>query len=152
MVENNNFNIALKFIRPIEGFISTDPDDRGGLTIFGISSKSHKKAVLKMKELIDSGKKEEAYEIAKKIYYEVYWLKPGCNTLPFPFNVVVFDTAVNCGRSTATRLLNTYSDWKDYLLRRLDYHNECRTARKHIWGWSRRIVKLYKFVKKQEGR
>lgn len=147
----NNFERALKFIAPIEGFISNDPDDKGRLTIFGISSRSHKNAVLKMKKLIDEGKKEEAYEIAKKIYYEVYWLKTGCDGLPFPFNVVVFDTAVNCGRSTATRLLNTYSDWKDYLFKRLDYHNECGTARKHIWGWSRRIVKLYNFVKK-EGR
>ena len=105
-----------------------------------------------MKKLIDGGKKEEAYEVAKKIYYEVYWLKTGCDSLPTPFNVVVFDTAVSCGRGTAIRLLNAYSDWRDYLLRRLEYHNECKTAWKHIWGWSRRIVKLYKFVKKEEGR
>lgn len=150
MARLSDFEKALKFIQPIEGYISADPDDRGGLTIFGISSRSHKNAVIKMRKLIDAGKKEEAYKIAKQIYYEVYWLKTACDELPFPFNIVVFDTAVNCGRGTAIKLLDVYSDWKDYLFRRLDYHNECITAREHIWGWSRRIVKLYNFVKKAE--
>jgi len=145
----NDFEKALGFIAPIEGFISTDPDDRGGLTIFGISSRSHENAVLEMKKLIDAGKKEEAYEIARKIYYEVYWYKTGCDELPFPFNIVVFDTAVNCGRSTAIRLLNAYNDWRDYLLKRLEYHTKCKTASKHMWGWSRRLVSLYNFVKEE---
>ena len=143
----NDFEKALNFIHPIEGFISTDPDDTGGLTIFGISSKSHKKAVLKMKALIDDGKKEEAYEIAKKIYYEVYWLKTGCDSYPSPFNVIIFDTAVNCGRGTAIKLLDVYEDWRDYLLRRMEYYTKCKTASKHMWGWSRRLATLYNYVK-----
>jgi len=143
----SDFEKAIKFIRPIEGFVSTDPDDRGGLTIFGISSRSHKKAVLEMKRLIDDGKRKEAYEIAKKIYYEVYWCKTGCDDLPFPFNIIVFDTAVNMGRSKAYQFLDAYEDWRDYLLLRLAFYVECKTASKHIWGWSRRLVALYNFVK-----
>lgn len=152
MDRKGDFEKALKFIQPIEGFISTDPDDRGGLTIFGISSRSHKKAVLRMKKLIDDGKKEEAYEIARRIYYEVYWTKTGCADLPFPFDIVVFDTAVNCGRSKALEFLNAYSDWRDYLLRRLEHYTKCKTAWKHMWGWSRRLVALYNYVKKEERR
>ena len=143
----NDFEKALKFIAPIEGFVSDDPNDRGGLTIFGISSKSHKSVVLKMLKLLEVGKKAEAYEIAKQIYYEEYWLKAGCNTLLFPLCVIVFDTAVNCGVGTAKELLDSYEDWRDFLLLRMEYHTKCETASDHMWGWSRRIAKLYNFVK-----
>lgn len=152
MDRKSDFEKALKFIQPIEGLISTDPTDTGGLTIFGISSKSHKKAVLRMKKLIDSGKKEEAYDIARQIYYEVYWLKTGCDTYPHPFNIIIFDTAVNCGRSTAIRLLDVYEDWRDYLLRRLEYYTKCETASEHMWGWARRLAALYNYVKREGGR
>ena len=143
----NNFEKALKFIQPIEGVISNDPDDTGGLTIFGISSKSHKEAVLEMKELIDKGKKDEAYGIAREIYYNEYWLKVGCDTFPHPFNIILFDTAVNCGWGMAIKLLDVYEDWRDYLLKRLEYYTECETASKHMWGWSRRLVSVYNYVK-----
>ena len=104
-----------------------------------------------MLKLIENGKKEEAYEIAKKIYYEVYWLKPGCDTLPFPFNIVVFDTAVNCGGGTAKELLSAFSDWRDYLLLRIEHYTKCETASDHMWGWSRRVVALYNYVKEKGG-
>jgi len=148
-IVKSNFEKALEFIAPIEGFISTDPDDTGGLTIFGISSKSHKKAVLRMKELIDNGKKEKAYGIAKQIYYEVYWIEPGCYTYPFPFNIIIFDTTVNCGKGVAVGLINVYEDWRDYLLLRMEYYTKCETASKHMWGWARRLAALYNFVKKE---
>ena len=149
--ERSDFDKALDFLRPIEGFVSNDPKDTGGLTIYGISSKSHKEAVLVMLKLIEAGKKEKAYEIAKNIYYEVYWLKPGCDKLPFPFNIVVFDTAVNCGGGTASKLLAIYGgDWRDYLIRRMEYYTECATASEHMWGWARRLAKLYHFVKDKQ--
>ena len=149
--DRSDFNEALNFLRPIEGFISNDPKDTGKLTIYGISSKSHKEAVLAMLKLIEAGKKEEAYEIAKNIYYEVYWLAPGCDRLPFPFNIVVFDTAVNCGGGTASNLLAIYGgDWRDYIIKRMEYHTTCETASEHMWGWARRLAKLYKFVKDHE--
>jgi len=151
MEENENFQRALKFIRPIEGFVSTDPDDKGKLTIFGISSRSHKEAVLQMLKLIEDGKKEEAYEIAKQIYYEVYWLKTGCDNLLYPFCVLVFDTAVNCGRGTAKELLGKYIDWRDFLILRMEYHTKCETASEHMWGWSRRLATLYNFIKAELG-
>ena len=93
------FDQALQQVLKWEGFISDDKNDTGGLTIWGISSKSHKLAVLKMKALIDSGKKNEALEIAKKIYWQVYWMKANCHTMPEEMSVVHFDTAVNMGRS-----------------------------------------------------
>ena len=147
----SDFEKALKFIAPIEGFISTDPNDKGGLTIFGISSRSHPEAVLEMKELIDKGKKDEAYGIAREIYHTHYWLRTGCNAYPFPFNIVIFDTAVNCGVDTATKLMLKYKDWRDYILLRLEYHTQCETASEHMWGWSRRLVALYNYVKKEGG-
>ena len=142
------FNEALNFIHPIEGFISNDPKDTGKLTIYGISTKSHPEAVQAMLKLIEVGKKEEAYEIAKNIYYTKYWLDSGCDKLPYPFSVVVFDTAVNCGGGTASRLLATYGgDWRDYIIQRMEYHTTCKTATDHMLGWARRLAALYNYAK-----
>ena len=142
-----DFEKALDFIRPIEGFVSNDPKDSGKLTIYGISSKSHKEAVLAMLKLLEVGKKEEAYEIAKNIFYEEYWLKPGCDKYTFPFNVVIFDTAVNCGGGTASNLLATYGgDWRDFIIKRMEYYTTCKTATDHMLGWARRLAKLYYYV------
>jgi len=62
----NDFDIALDFTLRWEGFVSDDPNDEGGMTIFGISKRSHPKAVMGMHQLILEGKKEEAFQIAKK--------------------------------------------------------------------------------------
>jgi len=151
MDTKSDFEKALKFIHPIEGFVSDDPRDSGGLTIFGISSKSHKEIVMKMLKLLEVGKKDEAYQIAKSVYYDEYWVKAGCPTLPFPFSVVVFDTAVNCGVGTAKKILFKFEDWRDFLLLRIEHHTNCETASDHMWGWSRRVISLYNYVKREGG-
>lgn len=142
------FKQALQQVLRWEGFISDDKNDTGGLTIWGISSKSHKDAVLKMKALIDAGRKNEALDIAKKIYYEVYWLKAGCDTMTEEMSVVVFDTAVNMGRSRAKQLLeeSDKDDWKDYILRRLYTYSKFRQAKLYFRGWANRVLDLWRFI------
>ena len=103
-----NFKEALQFVLKWEGFISNDPNDPGGLTIWGISYRSYPKEVLEIERLINEVKKDEAFKIAEKIYYENYWLKAGCDKLSSPMDLVLFDTAVNmveAGRKSFMMLL-----------------------------------------------
>ena len=143
------FNKVSKFTLLKEGFISDDPQDTGGLTIFGISSKWYPKEVAEMKRLIDEGKIEEAKKIAIKIYYDEYWMKAKCYELPLPMACVVFDTSINSGVSKARELLGECSgDWKYYLLLRIVFNTKCATEEEHLRGWTKRIASLYEFVYK----
>ena len=147
----NDFDIALDFTLRWEGFVSDDPNDEGGMTIFGISKRSHPKAVMGMHQLILEGKKEEAFEIAKKIYYENYWVKSGCENMEFPLDIINFDTAVNMGRSKAQELLEkSKGDWKDYLLERLYTYSKFEQAKLYFRGWANRVLSLYDYIKEEK--
>ena len=139
MGKNKDFDKALKFILKWEGGYSNDPRDPGGETKFGISKRSYPELDISKLTL----------EQAKEIYYQNYWLKAGCDELPFPFNIVVFDTAVNMGRRRAIEFLNAYNDWRDYLLKRIVFYSKCKNAKIYIRGWVNRVVDLYEFIKKE---
>ena len=146
-----DFEKALQHVLKWEGFVSKDPNDKGGLTIWGISSRSYPGSVPQMELLIDEGKKDEAFEIAKKIYYENYWLKLGCQDIDYPLNIILFDTAVNMGKSKAMALLKETVkgdwNWKDYLLLRLYTYSKFKQAKLYFRGWSNRTLDLYKLIK-----
>jgi len=143
------FDQALKFVLKWEGFISNDPKDPGGLTIWGISYRSHKEAVLEMEKLINEQKKDEAFAIAKKIYYENYWLKTDCDKLFFPMNIIIFDTAVNMGRKRAFDIFIKSLGWEDYLFRRIELYAGFKQAKLYLRGWVNRVISLYHFVKEE---
>ena len=143
-----DFDKALQFVLRWEGFISDDPNDKGGLTIWGISYKSHPKQVLEMKVLIGRKKKNEAFAICKRIYFEVYWVKAGCQHMDYPDNIIMFDTAVNMGRSRAEKLRKESLDWKEYLLNRLYTYSKFRQAKLYFRGWANRVLSLYDFIQK----
>lgn len=141
MDEKTDFERALKFVLRWEGGYVNDPNDPGGETKYGISKRAYPHEDIKNMTL----------ERATKIYYENYWLKAGCNSLPFPFDIVVFDTSVNMGRRRAVEFLNTYSDWRDYLLKRIEFYSKLKTAKHFLRGWVNRVVDLYNYVKKEGG-
>ena len=146
-MKNIDFEKALQFILKWEGFISNHPNDPGGFTIWGISSRSYPANVARMKKRIDEGKKDEAFAEAKKIYYENYWLKAKCHEHAFPLNLIMFDTAVNCGRGRANKLLEDCNGWEDYLLNRIAFYSKLKTAKYFIRGLVNRVISLYEFVK-----
>ena len=135
-----DFEKAIKFVLKWEGGYSNDPNDPGGETKYGISKRSYPELDISKLTL----------KQAKEIYYQNYWLKSGCDELPFPFNIVVFDTAVNMGRHRAMEFLNTYNDWRDYLLKRLYTYSKFKQAKLYFRGWANRVLDLYDFVKKEE--
>lgn len=145
----NDFQIAMKHVLKWEGFISNDKNDKGGLTIWGISSRSHKDAVYEMKRLIEVGDKDEAYDIAEHIYWNVYWLKMDCDKKIFPANIIIFDTAINMGRSRAKEIYDKSTDWQDYLLLRLYTYSKFKQAKLYFRGWANRTLDLYKLIRKE---
>jgi len=138
----NNYNIefekAIKFVLKWEGGYSNDPNDSGGETKYGISKKSYPN--LDIKNL--------TIEKAKEIYYRDYWLKANCDKLFSPLNIIVFDTAVNCGRSRANEFLISSLGWQDYLFRRIGFYAGLKNAKYYLRGWVNRIIDLYNLIKK----
>jgi len=135
-----DFDKAIKFVLHWEGGYSNDLNDPGGETNFGISKRSYPELDISKLTL----------KQAKEIYYQNYWLKCGCDSLPYPFNIVVFDTAVNMGRRRAIEFLNAYNDWRDYLLKRLYAYSKFKQAKLYFRGWANRTLDLYKLIKDEE--
>lgn len=148
-----NFKKALEFVLKWEGGRSEHPKDPGGLTIYGISQKSYPKEVAQMDALWKQGKKSEALEIAKKIYKANYWDKLNCDALPYPLDIIAFDTAVNMGVGTALSFLKQSKDYRDFLLLRIERYKNLAQTNKNLTifliGWLNRVLDLYKTISKE---
>lgn len=144
---NNDFEKAMEFVLKWEGGYSNDPNDPGGITIWGICQKYHPDAVMEMEKLIEKGQKEKAHNIAKEIYRKNYWEKANCEQLPYPYNVIHFDTAVNMGIRRALSFLDACDDWRDYILMRLYAYSKFKQAKLYFRGWANRTLDLYMLIK-----
>ena len=131
-----DFDKAVEFVLEHEGDYSNDPQDPGGETNFGISKRSYPELDISKLTL----------KQAKEIYYKNYWLECGCDDLPYPFDIVVFDTAVNMGKRRALEFLDAYNDWRDYLLKRLYTYSKFKQAKLYFRGWANRTLDLYKLI------
>lgn len=135
VVEEGWFDKAIEFTLKWEGGYVDDPDDPGGETFFGISKKAYPNVDIK----------NLTVSKAKKIYYKDYWIAAGCNNLPTPENIALFDTAVNIGVSKAIKIREEAENWQDILLARVSYYvklAEKKWARKYLRGWLNRTVDL----------
>lgn len=139
-----SFDKSVKFIMSpdIEGGYVNNPKDPGGETKYGISKKWYPK--LDIKNLTP--------EHAVAIYLKDYWLIAGCDALPWPLDLVVFDTAINNGMSVAKRFLKITDDWAKYLVLRLILYNKIvikhPERKSSLEGWQNRITKVKKFAEK----
>lgn len=140
-IKDNEFEKSMKFVFERENGLVEDKDDPGGLTKYGISQKSY--PYIDIKNLTP--------EKAEEIYYRDYWLKADCDKMSFPFNLIVFDTAVHCGRSKAKKFLTNSLGWEDYLFNRIEFYASLKTkiAKKRLRGWVNRVIILYKVVKEE---
>lgn len=89
------FDRAFEILLEHEGRFSNDPFDRGGKTKFGISQAAYPK--LDIENL--------TVDAAKSIYLVDYWVKNGCDRMPWWAALCVFDCGVNQGVRTAAGLI-----------------------------------------------
>lgn len=145
-----NLDKALAFVLQWEGGRSQHPNDPGGLTIYGISSKNYPREVARMNQLWQEGRYSECRKIAVEIYKRNYWDPCKCDTLDYPFDIIVFDTAVNMGCSKALFILKNSKTWQEYLLRRIFEYKALVVKNKNLnvflVGWLNRVEALYKFI------
>lgn len=137
----NDLRKGLTFVLKWEGGYSFDPKDPGGETNWGISKKSYPN------EDIKNLSRERALEI----YCNDYWLKAHCELIPFPTNVAVFDTAVNCGVSRAIKWYEeSEGDCKKFFELRHDHYvniiNKNTNLVRFAKGWWARLDDLKKYV------
>lgn len=86
----------------VEGGYSNNPHDIGGATKYGITERVARNYGYRgdMKDL--------SMSLAREIYVDLYYLKPRLDLLASHSKLItkeVFDTGVNCGTSTAVKIL-----------------------------------------------
>lgn len=138
----NDFKTAMAFVLKWEGGAkyTNDPKDPGGETKFGISKRAHPEEDIK----------NLTPQRALEIYANDYWHKVGCDDIPSPLNIVVFDTAVNCGVGRAKDWLRKAKDVEEFLSLRKEYYvrlaSTTEWASKYLNGWLNRLNDLTKLV------
>jgi len=98
------FDECLPYILKFEGGYTFNPNDRGGSTNKGITQRNYdawrSKQNLPMRPV-----QEITDDEVRSIYLTEYWAKASCPLLPSPVDLVVFDSAVNCGTGRAVKWL-----------------------------------------------
>jgi lysozyme family protein len=89
------FDAAVGFVLSHEGGYSNDAHDPGGETRYGISKRAYP----------DEDIAGLTVERARAIYRADYWDRCKCDALPGPVALLVFDSAVNQGATTAIQML-----------------------------------------------
>jgi hypothetical protein len=126
-----------------EGFRSNDRDDPGGDTVFGISRVFYP----------NENPWPPTWERAKEIYLQDYWIRNGCDKLPFPLDVIHADSCVNPGPGAAKKFLYQSSEHAnidrrciEYLTLRQRYYllkvQETPAKVKFICGWMDRTLDM----------
>jgi len=113
----DNFSIAHKFTAKWEGGLSDDAADRGGLTNYGVSIEFLKDFAseydnrLKLQSLgvsplpvTRSTIKNLTQEQASAIFRHAFWTPLNLDDLPLQMGVLLYDAAVNSGRSQSVKL------------------------------------------------
>lgn len=128
---------AIDFVLKWEGGYSDNPNDPGGETNYGISKRSYPQ--LDIKNL--------TRDQAVTIYQRDYWQRSGAANLPWPLNIVHFDSAVNCGVTQANAWLGQANgSAADYLGLRLNFYTQLGTWPTFGLAWARRVSDLLSVI------
>ena len=104
MEKTDKFLKCMKIVFAHEGGYSNDKDDAGGKTNFGITEATlkvaNKRGITKITDV-----RNLTRDICEDIYVDMYWNMSKCKTYVFPLDLIVFDTAINCGTSRAIQFL-----------------------------------------------
>ncbi len=132
-----NFDIAFQMTIGLEGKPTNDPRDPGGFTIWGLAKRWHPQ--------VDEN---TSIEEAKVIYLEEYWIPQGCDEAPFPWDIALFDSAVNPQNDpklpyAANRELLALrpENWQEYQSLRMERYMR-RSQRDFVKGHIFRVLRL----------
>lgn len=130
------FRRHVEKVLELEGGLADDPDDRGGLTNFGISSKANPDVDVK-------GLTEEK---AVDLYRDRYWDALDADRLPEQVQGLAFDSAVQHGVAwTKNALAETGNSVRGLLDKRKKYYDSIVKAdpsqEKFYEGWMNRLDK-----------
>lgn len=124
-----------------KGNLSSDPNP----TNHGITQKTYDRVRINL-HLPKLNVKDLTIAVAMDIYYHEYWTIAQCYLLPEPIDIIVFDTAVNCGVGRAKAILLKDHNPIKYLDNRLAYYKEICIKHPNylpnIKGWTNRLNKL----------
>lgn len=93
---------ALDLILRNEGGYSNDPCDRGGSTMMGITQGTLN-AWRRYHPEFPEDVRSLTREHVAAIYQRQYWEASGCERVPWPISLILFDMAVNSGNGNAVR-------------------------------------------------
>ncbi len=116
-----------------DGSLHTDPADPGGATRFGISQRAYPE--------LDLTKLD--YDGAMKIYHD-RWIAAGCDNLPWPLDILTFDTDFNMTKK-AVRYLAQYTDPLTYLMHRILIYYFTKPT-KYFRTWVKRTLDLWQEI------
>jgi hypothetical protein len=137
-----SFDKAFEITIGLEGKPTNDPRDPGGFTIWGLASR------------YNSGiSPATTLEDAKKIYLEKYWIPAGCDDVPYPMDVCLFDSQVNPQNDSKwnyggnKEIINLHPEnWHEYLiLRMVRYMRNSKEC--YVKGHIFRVLRLYQKIK-----
>ena len=139
----NNFDRAFILTIGLEGKPSDDPRDPGGLTVWGLSKRYNPSVSLEM-----------TVAEAKEIYLKQYWTPAGCNNVPSPMDICLFDSQVNPqndprlpGGGNQELMNQKPENWQEYmLLRMVRYMKNSKDV--YVKGHIFRILKLFEQIRK----
>ena len=119
------FKQCLDFVLTCEGGYSKHPNDLGGETNFGITSRTYLD-YRKSKGLSPRSVKEISMDEIEDIYYKKYYLASGADKIgDFRLALLHFDTAVNMGVIRAKNFLTlSHSKYDEYLKLRKEKYIE----------------------------
>lgn len=142
-----NIQNAGRFYLFWEGAFSDDPNDPGGLTIYGVSKRSHPDVIAVMLPLWEAGNKEACKRISIELFKRKYWNPIDGDNLPEKLDIAAADCAFNQGVGRAREILAITKDWMEFIIRRYDYYDDLNGFKQFGKGWSKRMVSLFDFLK-----
>jgi hypothetical protein len=146
-----SFKLAFTLLIGLEGKLSTDPHDPGnyypdgtpGFTIWGLCTRYNKGL-----------SKDMTLEDAMDRYLIDYWTQAGCDDVPFPMDVCLFDSQVNPqndpklpGGGNQEILNMKPTNWQEYNILRMARYSRC-SKRIYVLGHINRVLKLSESILK----
>jgi hypothetical protein len=140
-----SFDKAFALTIGLEGKPSSDPNDPGGFTIWGLAKKYHPE--------VDEN---TSIEYAKEVYLKGYWIPSGCDNVPYPMDICLFDSAVNPqndpklpGGGNREILNQNPENWQEYQILRMQRYMRCSKP-KYVKGHIFRVLKLSEQIKNRK--